>query len=643
MTSKACTATLQPLHRGRSSSLAKNQNTQRKAWGRTIDDLWIDGKRDNLHPAEVLLLERAARGQECQIGSEQPDRKTPENTIRGEFLRFIALGGDANHPVHEQGIVLRAAWIAGKLNLAGCNLSENITLVDCNFDGEISLMDASAETIVMSGCTVKSLFAPRMELSGSFALGWDSKISGQVSLNNSKIAGNLDLRGAVFLGETNEVAANGIRVDGHVYLEEGFIAQGKVTIENAFIGTGISCRGAQFQSTDRALSLKSTTIDGNVDFGVWKNKDFSDGRLACCFRGAVSLQRAQINGDLVFTETRFERSCSVNLRNATIKGQLYWRQIKQSDDAQGTDDKKESTANASDTNTPSSSELNLAGASCLTLNMDWDSWNLPGQIRLDHFTYSGFSELPAAWNADRWIKWLERQPGHHLNKRFRPHPYQQLAKVLDAAGFEEEGTKIRIERRERQRLFARDYEPVSSGVWPWTLRRLNNFWRWLQKIFVGHGYRPGTAVIWLLCLIGAGTLVYDQAARQGIMTPTHPLIFKEATWTGPLDEVPTGKIPAGCRQNWVHPKPDDLAAACEKSVPSEYSTFSPFVYSLDTAIPVVNFRMESDWSPRVVNWETGKHDPAGWWVRTWEWFQIGVGWGLSLLFVSAIGGIIRRD
>lgn len=76
-------------------------------------------------------------------------------------------------------------------------------------------------------------------------------------------------------------------------------------------------------------------------------------------------------------------------------------------------------------------------------------------------------------------------------------------------------------------------------------------------------------------------------------------------------------------------------------MPSEYSEFQSLIYAADIALPIVNLRMESDWSPRVV-YPDGERHWAGWWVRTFEWFLIISGWLLSLLFVSAVGGIIRR-
>jgi len=136
-------------------------------------------------------------------------------------------------------------------------------------------------------------------------------------------------------------------------------------------------------------------------------------------------------------------------------------------------------------------------------------------------------------------------------------------------------------------------------------------------------------LVCLFVLVLLGTFLYHQAAQRGVMTPTHPLIFKEAR--------AGGSIPAWCAENWVY-FPDE---SCASAMPSEYSEFQSFIYAADVALPVINLRMEDDWAPRVV-YTDGTRDEFGWWVRTYEWFLIAAGWILSLLFVSAVGSSIRR-
>lgn len=249
--------------------------------------------------------------------------------------------------------------------------------------------------------------------------------------------------------------------------------------------------------------------------------------------------------------------------------------------------------------------------------------------KLDNFTYGGFSNLPDNCKPAFWIEFLNQQPQDHLAKNFKPRPWEQLASVLDAMGYQEEALELRIEKQKLQTNFMAKHEPAAQGSL--------NLWHWGQVFFrkivwgplVGYGYKPGNALVYLFVLIVLGGILYDQAAKRGIMTPTHPLIFKEAR--------AGGSIPAWCAENWVY-FPDEN---CASAMPSEYSEFEAFIYAADVALPVVNLRMESDWAPRVV-FTDGTRDNFGLWVRAYEWFLIAGGWILSLLFVSAVGSSIRK-
>ena len=143
----------------------------------------------------------------------------------------------------------------------------------------------------------------------------------------------------------------------------------------------------------------------------------------------------------MFTGGSFEGKPAVNLKNSKIDGILFWRDIEQA-----------------------AGELNLTGASCLTINMDKESWEKPEQIRLDAFTYSGFSELPEGCDSEFWKAFLERQPDKHLKERFRPNPYTQLANVLENMGHEQEAVAVRIEQRRRQCAFTKLYEPKAATL-----------------------------------------------------------------------------------------------------------------------------------------------------------------------------------
>ncbi|MEE9375882.1 MAG: hypothetical protein V3V04_06065 [Rhizobiaceae bacterium] len=587
---------------GSKQTTVESQSKAMHPHGRSLSDLWLNGVAGVLYPAEWKLLKCAARGKRCVFNSPRPSHPTNENRIRAELLRFIALGGDDQNPLHEHGIWLQGAFIDcadGELDFWGTTIPYTLLLTHCHIDGELFLLDACAKTIALNGSYVHGIKADGLRAEESIFLSEGFTSTKEVRFIGASIGGDLTCQGGIFLCEKSCLSINRASIHGSCFLDKGFLAKGTVNLSNATISGNLNCQGGTFSSKGQAIHAPRLTVGDNVNLGK-----------ECRVAGQVSFQAANIGGDITFAHGSFEGKPAVNMRNAKIQGMLVWRDI---DHARG--------------------ELNLSGASCRTLNMDWKSWERPDQVRIDNFTYQGFSELPSGCDADFWREWLERQPKRHLEERYRPKPYSQLASVLHTMGHEEEARAIRIEQRKRQSLFTQKFEAVANTSEAKVLRKLIVLWNFIQWAVVSYGYRPGKAVFYLFGMICIGSVIYHAAARDGIMTPTHPLIFKETVG---------GFIPKQCAKNWVYPAAE-IKARCEAAVPSEYSTFNAIIYSIDTAIPVVNFRMEADWSPRVVTWDGGKSYSLGWWVRTWEWVQIALGWGLSLLFVSAIGGVIRRD
>ncbi|MFD0916720.1 hypothetical protein ACFQ14_09900 [Pseudahrensia aquimaris] len=589
--------------------MAEKQQETRKAFGRTLSDLWLDGEEGRFHPAETQILDCAARGIDCVLGDKRPARASEENRVRAELLRFIALGGDAQNPLHEKGLTVIGAFIecgAEGLDFEGTTITENLWLRSCTVNGRVLLRDATTSALGFSGSQVDGINADRLVCNGSLHLKNGFITTETVYLRGAVIKGNLSCSGGRFrTRESRSLVCDSVTVEGSVFIRDRFSALGAVEFGKAIIGNGLFANNGRFLDREKALYAQRCRVENSIDLG--------EGFKA---RGPVSFQGAKIANDMICSGGLFKGAPCLTLRGAQIAGTFFWQEI-----------------------VKANGELNLSAASCQTLNTNMASWEKPDQVRLDNFTYKGFSQLEKGANAAYWKSFLERQPENHLTDRFRPNPYAQLASVLDNMGYELEAKSVRVEQSRRQSNFTRLYEPNGSGLWERFMRWLVVFWNFIQGALVDYGYRPGKAVLYLIGVLLVGAGIYHYAALNGVMTPTHPLIYKEAG----------NSIPAECSKNWVYPE-ESIRAACEAAIPGEYSTFNALVYSADVALPIVNLRMENDWSPRVVTWPEGRYEgfgsflpgTLGGWVRAWEWLQITLGWLLSLLFASAIGGIIRR-
>jgi hypothetical protein len=96
--------------------------------GRSLDDFLP------LRPGEERLLQACRVGEEAKLGDSPPELCIDDNRIRGSFLRFLALGGDDQASIHEHGVQIRGAWIAGVFDLEATRVPSNLTLYACKFD-----------------------------------------------------------------------------------------------------------------------------------------------------------------------------------------------------------------------------------------------------------------------------------------------------------------------------------------------------------------------------------------------------------------------------------------------------------------------------------------------------------------------------
>lgn len=526
-----------------------------------------------LLPAEAKLRQCAANGEACVVddfSGERPENPTSENSIRAEYLRYMAIGGCSFSLIHARGINILGAFITcnEELDLQATEICKDLKLHQCLIEGHLNISGANAKNISLNGSKLVSLIAEKASINGS------------------------------------------------INLEQKFTSQQSVRLSSAKISGSLLCENAELLEANNSLIANRAKIEGDVDL---------ENVIA---KGTIALTGTEIGGDFTPQGAVLEGSPALQLRNSKIGGTLFWRSLKHAN-----------------------GEVDFSGASCATINTDGESWmrkrdsyyektevetseeaqpkKVDYNTKLDNFTYGGFSNLPDNCKPAFWIEFLNQQPQDHLAKNFKPRPWEQLASVLDAMGYQEEALELRIEKQKLQTNFMAKHEPAAQGSL--------NLWHWGQVFFrkivwgplVGYGYKPGNALVYLFVLIVLGGILYDQAAKRGIMTPTHPLIFKEAR--------AGGSIPAWCAENWVY-FPDEN---CASAMPSEYSEFEAFIYAADVALPVVNLRMESDWAPRVV-FTDGTRDNFGLWVRAYEWFLIAGGWILSLLFVSAVGSSIRK-
>ncbi len=469
------------------------------------------------------------------------------------------------------------------------------------------------------------------------------------------------------------INGSGLVVHGHIMLGDGFRAVGEVQVDRATITGDVDCEGGVFLNPRGiALSAHGITVNGHV---FLRNK----------FRaaGEVQLIGATITGNLDCSHGHFRSPGGVALRadGITVSGPAFlrygfraaglvrvvgskfgvyvdFRDAHFSSKPQnGLIAEDMTVAGIFDWRVVSLTKdtiLTLAGARVGQLADDQRSWPASGKLDLDGFVYTAIFDGPLDAKARK--DWLKRQASQPLNplqhrflqsKPYRPQPYQQLAKVLRESGQEVDAKRVLIAKEKARRKY---------GDLGWATRS----WSWVLGATIGHGYRPYLALLWAVFWVVLGGWFFYEGCRKEIMLPAK----KEAY-------------------------PSDAQI---RQVPSVYPAFSPFMYSLDTFLPIINFGQKDFWWPQPVerepyctrsmatNFWSGSwsgytwahyagrqlltmmtsrlsgypwvHEKVGWllspttigsFLRGYRWFHIAIGWVLITLFVAGFTSLVRKE
>lgn len=239
-----------------------------RAFGRSLSDFRIEGwdTPHGLLPLEESLLRSVARGKSCRAIGGFPEKETDVNCVRGAFLRFLLLGGDAECPVHEKGVELWEAFVDGDIDLENAEAARPLLLLKCNIRGGLIGVNARLGLLVLSGSRVQDILCDGAQVAGRVFLRNGFTANGEVRFPGADIGGLLDCDGGLFKNPDGlSLNCEGVRIAGNVFLRDGFTAGGEVGFIGARIGGMVDCRKGKFQNgSGAALNFERAAIGGAV-------------------------------------------------------------------------------------------------------------------------------------------------------------------------------------------------------------------------------------------------------------------------------------------------------------------------------------------------------------------------------------------
>lgn len=596
-----------------------------------------------LLPAEKKLLDACASGKLASVDDKRPEKRTDENRVRPEFLRFLALGGDEHVPVHEQGVYIRGAWIDGHLDLEGCRIPTHLNLWSCNIASNLTLRDSDLLGLSLQNSKVPKIYGDGLHCRGDVFLHDGFHATGEVRLLGAHIGGSLFCTGGRFENTNGDaLSCDQAEIGGSVFLDaetgkDKFHATGTVRLLGAHIGGDLNCSGGRFENANgRALTCDRAEIGG----GVFLNTKAGGEKFHAT--GEVRLPGAHIGGNLNADGGQLENKngMALHCRSAEIKGNLFLRygfRAKGEVDLYGArvaGDLDCSHAHFENTDGDAlrcdrtiiggtfifrkvatvSGRISLVAAHVGTLVDDLESYPPAPGLVLDGFRYDRVvAEAPI--DAASVITWLKKQPFDHLHKEFKPQPWEQAIKLLREMGHEEHAKLVAIEKQKQLRR-------AKKIKWPGAI------FHFLFYVFAGYGYRPMWTFRWVVTVWLGCTAFYWYAAVQGVFAPSNPRIF-----TDPRFEMCSPQRMG----NWV---------TCNFA-PLEHVAFNPLAYSLDLILPLVDLQQESSWTPMVERPNALRLKSEGWLLgsvtRIITWLEILFGWIASLMLVAAVSVQFKKD
>lgn len=200
---------------------------------------WL-GDFPKLSAAEERLVGCCARGEAWEPDrwdGSCPEAASAANTIRAALIRFLALGGDEDHPVCEEGVMMRGSWVTGTLDLHQCHLPWRLSMVHCHFVEVPIFTAARLSELALRKSKLPGLRADRMKVSGGVFLDEGFTATGQVRLLGASIGGVLYCDGGTFTNSKGIViSADGMKVAGSIFLRKAKI-DGAISLTSARIGT----------------------------------------------------------------------------------------------------------------------------------------------------------------------------------------------------------------------------------------------------------------------------------------------------------------------------------------------------------------------------------------------------------------------
>jgi hypothetical protein len=264
-------------------------------------------KFGKLTEAEEKLFRDTVNGEIADYSTKDEKIDDPEvaddwgdgRVLRASRIAWLCIDKQASQFATHRGIHVKGSRIDEQFDLTHANVSFPLHFERCKFRAEIYLLHARIAELYMDGTYTNQIFADGLKVDGHLNLRNGFWAKGEVGLLGATIGGNLDSEKGRFINKSGKaLCADGLKVEGCVFLQNCFLAEGEVRLVGATVGGDLDCRNAKFINKDGKYGIALNGDGLNVKGSVFLRNNFrADGK--------ISLVGAKVRGDLDCSNGQF--------------------------------------------------------------------------------------------------------------------------------------------------------------------------------------------------------------------------------------------------------------------------------------------------------------------------------------------------
>jgi sRNA-binding regulator protein Hfq len=232
----------------------------------------------DLSRRERQLVDAARRGDMLTCSELTPDQlrdtEEPDHLVRGQILRDLLLGRHGE--LDPLGVRIARARVTGEVDLNYVDATTGLNLTYCTLDQPVKLRGSHFPWLYMLGTHLPTMEADGVRIDGDLVLGsgfeaFNDTLDGIIRLRGGHIAGSFSMNGAELTNTSGPaISADRLRVDGSIFLRNGFTAtgngtQGTIRLASAQIASDLEMDSAELTNTSGpALNANQLRVGGSI-------------------------------------------------------------------------------------------------------------------------------------------------------------------------------------------------------------------------------------------------------------------------------------------------------------------------------------------------------------------------------------------